>query len=253
MALEYWRQIAGSERSPRRNYQLGLNLAFIAGAANAGGFLAVAEYTSHMTGILSSVADNLVLGQFVLALAGVVSVVSFVAGAAVCAWLVNWGRNRALKSEYALPLMLEAVLMLLFGLMGARIQQHVALYVPYTVLLLCFMMGLQNAIITKISRAEIRTTHVTGLITDVGIEIGRWLFWRGHAVAAETEADNRQRLRLHAALVLFFFTGALTGALGFKHFGFAASMALAAWLMLLSALPLLDDVRPRRSGGNLQS
>lgn len=135
MALDYWRQIAGSERSPRRNYQLGLNLAFIAGAANAGGFLAVAEYTSHMTGIVSSVADNLVLGQFVLALAGVVSVLSFVLGAALCAWLVNWGRMRALKSEYALPLMLEAVLMLLFGVLGARIQSQVAFYVPYTALL----------------------------------------------------------------------------------------------------------------------
>ncbi len=251
MVLDYWRQIAGSERSPRRNYQLGLNLAFIAGAANAGGFLAVAEYTSHMTGIVSSVADNLVLGQFVLALAGVVSVLSFVLGAALCAWLVNWGRMRALKSEYALPLMLEAVLMLLFAVLGTRIQSHVAFYVPYTVLLLCFMMGLQNAIITKISRAEIRTTHVTGLITDVGIEIGRWLFWRGHAAPPELEAENRGRLRLHAALVVLFFAGALIGALGFKHFGFAASIALAAWLMLLSALPLFDDLRSGASGGQL--
>ncbi len=250
MALEYWRQIAGSERNPQRNYQLGLNLAFIAGAANAGGFLAVAEYTSHMTGIVSGVADNLVLGQFALVLAGIVSVLSFLLGAALCAWLVNWGRGRALKSEYALPLMLEALLMLLFGVMGARIQAHAGFYVPYTALLLCFMMGLQNAIITKVSRAEIRTTHVTGLVTDVGIEIGRWLFWRGHAVAPETEADNRQRLRLHASLVLFFFTGAVTGAQGFKHFGFAASIVLAAWLVLLSALPLLADMR---SGRHLQS
>ncbi|MGH8493044.1 MAG: YoaK family protein [Moraxellaceae bacterium] len=248
MALDYWRQIAGNERNPQRNRQLGLNLSFIAGAANAGGFLAVAEYTSHMTGIVSAVADNLVLGQFVLALAGLVSVLSFVVGAVSCAWLVNWGRSRSLKSEYALPLMLEAVLMLLFGLMGARIQEHVAFYVPYTVLLLCFMMGLQNAIITKISRAEIRTTHITGLVTDIGIEIGRWLFWRAQSSPAAVMADNRERLRLHSSLVLLFFAGALVGALGFKHLGFAASIALAVWLMLLSLLPLLDDVAAGRSG-----
>lgn len=254
MALDYWRNIAASERSPQRNYQLGLNLAFIAGAANAGGFLAVAVYTSHMTGIVSAVADNLVMGQFVLVLAGLVSVASFVAGAALCAVLVNWARTRHLKSEYALPLMLEALLMLLFGVMGARIQEHMAFYVPYTVLLLCFMMGLQNAIITKISRAEIRTTHVTGLVTDVGIEIGRWLFWRTQAVAHEVMQDalqeNRQRLRVHASLVFAFFAGALLGALGFKHLGFAASLALAVWLILLSALPLFADVQQRRSGGN---
>lgn len=249
MPLNYLRHIAGSERSPRANHHLGLSLAFIAGAANAGGFLAVAVYTSHMTGIVSAVADNLVLGQFVLALAGVISVLSFVAGAVLCAWLVNWGRSRRQKSEYALPLMLEALLMLGFGVLGSRIQEHMAFYVPYTVLLLCFMMGLQNAIITKISRAEIRTTHITGLVTDIGIEIGRWLFWRNHKADVDVLAENRQRLQVHAALVLLFFSGAVLGALGFKAFGFAASIPLAAVLMLLSLIPLLDDMRAAASAG----
>lgn len=247
MPLNYLRHIAGNERSLRFNQHLGLSLAFIAGAANAGGFLAVAVYTSHMTGIVSAMADNLVLGQFVLALAGVVSVLSFVAGAVLCAWLVHWGRSRQQKSEYALPLMLEAVLMLGFGALGSRIQGHMAFYVPYTVLLLCFMMGLQNAIITKVSRAEIRTTHITGLVTDIGIGIGRWLFWRNHQAGADVAVENSQRLHLHAALVLFFFIGALLGALGFKTFGFLASIPLAALLMLLSVMPLLDDMTSRHS------
>lgn len=245
MPVNYLRQLAASERSPRANRDLGCSLAFIAGAANAGGFLAVAEYTSHMTGIISAMADHLALGQFLLVLAGAMSVLCFVAGAVLCSWLVNWGRSRALKSEYALPLMIEALLMLVFGMLGARIQQHVAFYVPYTVLLLCFMMGLQNAIITKISRAEIRTTHVTGLVTDVGIELGRFLYWRGRPVAAELREENRQRLSLHASLVALFFAGGVVGALGFQHAGFLASIALAILLMLLSVVPLLDDMSGR--------
>ena len=59
---------------------LGSLLAFVAGAANAGGFLAVGQYTSHMTGMLSSVADNVVLGQFALAVAGVGALLAFVLG-----------------------------------------------------------------------------------------------------------------------------------------------------------------------------
>ena len=43
-------------------------------------------------------------------------------------------------------------------------------------LVLCYIMGLQNAVITKISNAEIRTTHITGLVTDLGIEIGKMLY-----------------------------------------------------------------------------
>ena len=51
------------QRTPQNNVRLGVTLSFVAGATNAGGFLAVGQYTSHMTGVLSSVADSLVLGQ----------------------------------------------------------------------------------------------------------------------------------------------------------------------------------------------
>ena len=74
--------------------------------------------------------------------------------------------------------MLEAVLLLCFGLLGSNLERHRLLFVPVTVVLLCFVMGLQNAIITKISRAEIRTTHVTGLVTDMGIELGKLIYWK---------------------------------------------------------------------------
>ncbi len=61
--------------------------------------------------------------------------------------------------------------------------------------------GLQNAIITKISRAEIRTTHVTGLTTDIGIEIGKALYWnRGHRHLHAVVAD-RSKLRLLSSLL----------------------------------------------------
>ena len=66
--------------------------------------------------------------------------------------------------------------------MGANLKALPHLLVPSAVLLLCFIMGLQNAIVTKISNAEIRTTHMTGMATDIGIELGRLVYWnRGKA------------------------------------------------------------------------
>lgn len=245
MPIAYLRGLVGRERSPRANRHLGRVLAFVAGAANAGGFLAVGQYTSHMTGILSATADNLVLGRFTLALAGLVAVLCFGLGALATALLVNWARERELASQYALPLLLEALLLMLFGAAGGAIQERVALFVPLAVLLLCFMMGLQNAIITKVSDAVIRTTHVTGMITDIGIELGRLLYWRGRATAAGTLAINRQRLRLHGSLVLMFFAGGVIGALGFQRLGFQAALPLALLLLLLSLPPVLDDLRLR--------
>ena len=87
------------QRSPGANLRLGLVLAFVAGATNAGGFLAVGRYTSHMTGIVSSVADDVVLGHLDLAMAGLACLVAFLLGAMCTAIMVNWGLRQHLRSS----------------------------------------------------------------------------------------------------------------------------------------------------------
>ena len=228
------------QRTPQADLKLGTVLAFVAGAANAGGFLAVGQYTSHMTGMLSALADNLVLGQFVLVGAGLVSVLAFVLGAMSTAWIVNWGMRLQLRSAYGLPLLAESAALLVFGLFGAVMSLWHTVFLPVTVVLLCYIMGLQNAVITKISQARIRTTHVTGLVTDLGIELGKLLYVNRHPDMQPVRAD-RERLRVHAQLVLSFLVGGIAGALGFKHLGYVSTLPLALALLLLVLRPLLED------------
>lgn len=244
MPLFYLRRLTGRERSQTANRHLACFLAFIAGATNAGGYLAVRQYTSHMSGIVSAMADSVALGDLRLAAVGLSALAAFLAGAACTAILVNWGRRRTMQSEYALPLLVEAALLVCFGLLGNRFEQHHLMLVSATAALLCFTMGLQNAIITKISRAEIRTTHVTGMITDIGIELGKALYWNRHSEAGQVRSDN-EKLRLLTSLVGLFFIGGVLGAVGFKHIGFGATLPLAAVLVLLAAVPVLDDVSER--------
>ena len=248
MPIEYLRGFARPQRTDRNNRRLGRWLAFIAGAANAGGFLAVGQYTSHMSGIVSALGDNLAVGDFGLVIAGLSSLAAFTTGAATSAILINWGRRRRAQSEYALPLMLEAVLLLVFGLLGSNLENNRFLFVPATVGLLCYVMGLQNAIITKISKAEIRTTHMTGIVTDIGIELGKLFYWNvsesGPGVTA-VRAD-RSRLRLLASLLGMFFIGGLAGALGFKYVGFISTLPLSAMLVVLAVVPLMDDLVGQR-------
>lgn len=243
MPIHYLRSLTTQDRTDDANRRLGRSLAFVAGAANAGGFLAVGQYTSHMSGIVSSTADSLALGDVGFAGAGLASLLSFVLGAATSAVMINWGRRRALRSLYAMPLMLEAALLLCFGFLGANLEAHRVLFVPATVALLCFVMGLQNAMITKISKAEIRTTHVTGLVTDMGIELGKLFYWNGLAGGGDGRVlADRGRLALLASLLAAFFGGALAGAVGFKHLGFISTVPLAAVLVTLAAVPLMDDL-----------
>ena len=236
-------------RTLQTNARLGAVLAFVAGATNAGGFLAVGTYTSHMTGVVSALADNLVLGNLALAAASLGALAAFLLGAMTTAWLVNWGLREKLASAYGLPLLLESALLLIFGIFGAAISLWSNFFVPLTVLLLCFIMGLQNAVITKISKAEIRTTHVTGLVTDLGIELGKLLYInrinRTQADPAEPVRANRQKLRLHLLLVCSFFIGAVCGALGFKFLGYVTTLPLALTLLLLVWRPVMRDVLAR--------
>jgi uncharacterized membrane protein YoaK (UPF0700 family) len=247
MPVGFLRRLTSDKRNATDNRRLGLSLAFVAGAMNAGGFLAVGQYTSHMTGMVSSAADNLAIHQIPLVLTGLGSVVCFAAGAAYSAILINWGRHHRTHSQYAYPLLWEAALLLVFGLMGGWLELQKTGFIPVTVMLLCFLMGLQNAIITKISNAEIRTTHMTGIVTDIGIELGKLVYLNSQTESAHYKPvrANFPKLRLLCALLAAFFTGGVAGALGFKYIGYSSTLPLAGLLVLLAIVPLMDDVRTR--------
>lgn len=244
MATNLSRHLTGASRTESGNRWLGYLLAFVAGAINAGGFLAVQQYTSHMTGIVSAMADMVALGHYRVAGFGLLCLLTFICGAACTAFLVNFARSRQLQSEYAIPLLLEAALLMTFGILGTQIEHMQGSFIAATILLLCFVMGLQNAVITKISGAVIRTTHVTGIATDLGIDMGRLVF--GRYVAGSDFAHTPERTPMLAVLICAFFVGGLAGAVGFQVIGYAATLPLAVALIAAAIMPVYDDVKQRR-------
>ena len=129
-------------------------------------------------------ADNVALGTYELVLGGLSALLPFITGAPVTGVLVNYARHRRLASEYALPLILEAVLLLGFGMLGMQRSRIEGLFVPATVMLLSFTMGLHNALITKLSNAVIRITQITG----IGIELRKLLYGNSGRSQAMTPA-----------------------------------------------------------------
>jgi len=245
MPLHYLSALTSPKRTPQANLHLGVTLACVAGALNAGGFLAVGQYTSHMTGMLSSAADDLILGKILPAFAALFMLIAFAWGAACTAIMVNFAKRNHFRYIYTPVLLLEALLLLVFGLVGTELQEHAVITVSFTTVLLCYVMGLQNALITKISKAEIRTTHVTGLVTDIGIEVGKMIYWNRNKDEIHPQNEvgaNLQKLRLHSLLVFAFFSGGLLGAFGFKHFGFISTLPIATALVVLSLAPRLKNM-----------
>ena len=212
--------------------RLAWSLATIAGAVNAASFYVAGHYTSHMTGTMSLLADALALGDFSEALVAVAVIVSFVAGAAVSTVLINRAERRLPNGAYAFSLLAEAALLFVGGLVEALAPE--TLRAPLLILGLSFTMGLQNAIVTRVSNARIRTTHVT----DIGIELGQLLDRRLSPRDDGVAELDRQKLALHVPTVGGFVLGGVLGVIGYQAIG-ALLLPVAGCLLIAIAVPAI--------------
>lgn len=225
------RLAASHKRTDETNRTLGILLALIAGSLNAGGLLLLSQYISHMTGHLSNIADGLATSNLMILFDSLSSITGFILGAALASAMIVWGQINRVRLCYALPLGVQGVLLAALSLIPTlpnNLEERIA------IIIVCFVMGLQNATITRISGAKIRTSHATGLITDMGIEIGRAIY---HTASSRTEIDyDGNRLWLYVQLVLAFILGGVMGAIGYGLIGWnfaippgLALIALAIW------------------------
>lgn len=241
----YAHLLSGPRRTPLADRHMAYLLVVIAGALNSVGFVAVGLYTSHMTGMTASAADHLTAGDWGMVAAGALGLASFVLGAVTCAVLFAWGRRRRLSSRYANVLVLEGLLILGIGLFAGTVEGP--WYEEVLVAPLCFTMGLQNALITRIRDFPVRTSHVTGMVTDIAVELGKLAYpgRAGNREDAMGETADRDKIGVLGALVGLFFLGGVIGTVGHALLGFG-SLVFGALLILMAALPpVVRDLRGR--------
>lgn len=224
----------GHERTAAIDLKLAASLAAVAGAINAAGFQATGFFTANMTGNVSSLADHLGLTNVTLAAAFTALVVSFIAGAFFSGVLIEIGRGRQIPGIYAYSILVEAILLIALAIadFGLPIDQSR----PILVFGLSFVMGLQNAATTRISNARVRTTHVSGMATDIGLNLAT-LTNRG-----QDHAEARSRLVLHMSTLGSFLLGGIAGVLCYLVIG-AFVFVLAAVVLTFTALPELRRSR----------
>jgi len=214
----------GKDRSFRANAVLAMVLALAAGIVNAAGFFAVGTYTSHVTGNVSRIGDELAKGNREVAFGAFLLVLSFVLGA-MSASLFAEGAKRLGRARYATALVTEAALLTAFTLVSAAWDPRPGWVDLVLTGSLCFAMGMQNALVTRISGAVVRTTHLTGMSTDIGIELAHLVFWlreegRGKGVSGRLRLlfgvwrnPEFGKLVLHLSIFSAFGTGAIVGPL----------------------------------------
>lgn len=209
----------GPGRTDRQNGILAAQLAVVAGYVNSAGFVLIGTFTSHVTGNVGRVANDLASLELGAALAACSMVASFFVGALVASLIIESKIARRTAVTYGLALSSEALLLLTFiALASLDIAPHPRFH-DLQGAVLCMAMGVQNSLVTRLSGAVVRTTHLTGVTTDLGIETARW-FWHWRTLArGEAEDGPHARDRPHAAKFQLlatiggaFMLGAMLGA-----------------------------------------
>jgi len=227
----------GDARDSGLDRRLAFTLAAVAGGLNAAAFHAVGFFSANMTGNVSALSSLLAMGAWQHGLGYLMIVLTFIAGATVSTLTINAGLRRDVVTIYARVVLAEAALLALLGF--ARMSLDHAKGVPLLILGLSFLMGLQNAIVTHISDARIRTTHVSGMSTDIGIGLARMIDMLRGRLDPDEWPHVETKLRLHAGTVTFFLAGGVLGVLFWRvagNFLFVAAAVPLAWVALSSLL-----------------
>ena len=205
-------------RLPRWVWPVAWWLAFVAGAVNAIGLVGVGHLAvSHLTGTTTLLAAAVATATHVETLRLVAIAGAFVVGAVVSGLLIPTDPLRTGHRHTIVLLLTASSLGLAWGLFASHVLAGLVLAAAAC--------GLQNAMTTAYSGAVVRTSHLSGMFTDLGIALGHAL--RGEAV-------ERRRLALCATVITGFFGGGVAAVLLYGRFGYGALGLPTAMLVVLA-------------------
>nr|WP_267135229.1 YoaK family protein [Halomonas dongshanensis] len=226
-------------RSHTEDRYLALVLATAAGVLNAMALGAFGFLPSHMSGNASQISSEVVSADTYGLLFLAALILAFVAGGMLARITVLMGQR--LRTIFCLILLMEGAALSAISLF--EILFFSPRFDSEVLLSLGFLMGVHNSTSTQLSNGRVRTTHVTGTLTDAGIALGSvisCLFSREKAL--DRRAFQKQ-LHTHLTTIFSFLTGCVAGLLLFDAFGFKAMLALGAFLMVVAASAIVLTVR----------
>lgn len=231
----------GTRRSRQENFSLAILLASAAGIVNVTGLLSLGVLTTNVTGHMAGWVAAAVDQQDFMPWAYLGWMLLFIAGAFTSSLITVLGNRFFPRFRFTFPLLLEMIILGYVGYSGLE-DSRTSVFIDAGLLL--FAMGIQNALVTMVSGAVIRTTHLTGLFTDIGIELGEWMYAKDRL----QKTSILIKLSLHFGIVASFGFGGVVAAFLFQPLG-SATFYLAVLLLLLSAVydaTLLWYLRLRR-------
>ncbi len=232
------------------NIRLGVLTALSAGMVNVASLLIFFSFTSNVTGHYAILAAEIVKGNYYQVAVVMAWLFLFFFGGFVANMIVIHFNKRNAYFAHAMPIVLEIVCLMAVGLYGQFLYTETLAETELLLSLMLFAMGLQNGLTASISNFTVKTTHLTGLTTDLGI-----LF----SMFTKSEFRKNKELVARAKLLSSIAVGYVAGAIssgfiyfviGFKVFYIVSSFLLVVILYDFYKLRFIDFMaeRSKRNG-----
>lgn len=198
-------------RTYTHNLKLASILSGVAGIVNITGILELHILTTNVTGHFAFFSEEVILSNYRMAFVYLLNILFFLLGAFVSSLLIEWVSKYKPQTSYVIPISIEICILAAVGLSGSNDHLSFPLLMSSALL---FSMGLQNALVTRVSQSVVRTTHLTGLFTDLGIELSQLFF---HKEPFKKTALNKS-IFLKLAIICSFFLGCIIGGAAYPNF-----------------------------------
>ena len=223
----------GNSRTLTHNLRIASLLSFVAGVVNVAGFLAVQKLTTNVTGHFAFFVDEIFKLEFWEGFNYFLFILFFFLGSFFSSLSIELISKINERFIYRIPIVVESLILISVAIFGQKLILEGPNILAYSLL---FAMGLQNSLVTTISNATVRTTHLTGLFTDLGIELSQLFFYKFR--------DQKDKLyssiKLRLTIISFFFLGGLFGGIFYSMI--KLYVLVFAGLLLLIGL-VYDDIK----------
>ncbi|WP_437753860.1 YoaK family protein [Sorangium sp. So ce1389] len=222
----------------RRHLPTWIMLTFAAGCVNAIAMVACAHFVTHVTGTVTKLGTEIADLSYLMEFAGALA--CFIGGAMVSGMLINARAHRGQRPLYAAPLVVVAATTAavalaghagLLGMFGGDVLDA-GDFVLMSVL--SFASGLQNAAVATSTGLLVRTTHLTGPATDLGIHLVEFAYAEG-----DVKRSAKRHALLRAGKIVAFAVGAAAGVTLAHGLHFLAFLVPASMVLLATALSFL--------------
>jgi len=226
-----------NRRTHIHNLRLASILSFIAGVVNICGVLSINILTTNVTGHFAYFSDQIVNNNYSSAFSFLLFIFFFLFGAFSSNVLIEIVSRIRPRISHTMPMIIEMIILCYIGFFGYT-NGKLNLDVQVLACGLLFAMGLQNSLVTQVSQSTVRTTHLTGLFTDLGIELSQLIFYRKSSQIQKLSKSIYLRL----IIIACFFSGGILGGFLFRFYEMK-TLLLAAFLLIIAML--YDSIRYR--------